>query len=131
MSLARQPAPAQTPAIDHRVAKRAFFQIMQAWQVDDSQARTLLGRPSRATFYKYKKGEGGDLSHDALERVSYVLGIYQALQLLFPHPTQADAWVRKPNEAFGGRSALDHALGGQVVDLASIRAYVDWVRGGG
>jgi hypothetical protein len=128
MLLARQPAPAL--AIDHQVAKRAFFQIMQAWQVDDSQAQILLGQPSRATFYKYKKGEGGDLNHDALERVSYVLGIYKALQLLFPQPSQADAWMRKSNAAFGERSALEHALGGRVVDLAEVRAYVDWVRGG-
>ena len=72
-----------------------------------------------------------DLSADTLERVSYLLGIYKALQLLFTQPSQADAWVRKPNAAFGGRSALDHALGGKVVDLASVRSYLDAVRGGG
>lgn len=119
-----------TPA-DHDAAKRAFFRIMEAWGVTDTQARVLLGEPSRATFYKYKKGAGGPLGRDTLERISCVLGIYKALQLLFPDSSQADAWMRKPNDAFGGRSALDHALGGQVVDLADVRRYLDTVRGQG
>ncbi|MGF1509793.1 MAG: antitoxin Xre/MbcA/ParS toxin-binding domain-containing protein [Myxococcota bacterium] len=114
----------------HRSAKKAFFRIMQAWSVSDSEAQVLLGQPSRSTFYAYKKGEGGSLAHDTLERVSYVLGIYKALQLLFPDAAQADAWMQKPNAAFGGKSALAHALGGRVVDLAEVRTYLDGVRGG-
>jgi len=120
------PRPAEEGA-----AKRAFFRIMEAWQVSDPEARVLLGAPSRSTFYNYKRGEGGALSADTLERISYVLGIYKALQLLFPNPQQADAWMRKPNQAFGGRSALEHALAGHVVDLADVRRYLDQVRGMG
>ena len=120
------PAPTR---IDHDAAKRAFFRIMDAWGVRDKDAQVLLGRPSRTTYYAWKKGEGGKLSHDTLERVSYVLGIYKALQLLFPNPGQADAWVRRPNAAFGGQSALEHALGGHVIDLARVCQYLDFVRG--
>ena len=116
-------------AIDHGAVKRAFFRIMDAWEIRDPEARTLLGKPSRTTFYAWKKGEGGKLSHDTLERVSYVLGIYKALQLLFSNPEQADAWMKKPNAAFGGQSALAHALGGRVVDLAHVRQYLDFIRG--
>lgn len=118
-------------AVDHGAAKRAFFRIMEAWGVDDADARVLLGGPSRSTFYNYKRGQGGALSADTLERVSYLLGIYKALQLLFTQPSQADAWMRKPNAAFGGKSALERALAGKVVDLASVRSYLDAVRGGG
>jgi hypothetical protein len=125
---AREPDP--TPrGIDHDAVKRGFFRIMDAWEVRDSDAQVLLGRPSRTTFYAWKKGEGGKLSHDTLERVSYVLGAYKALQLLFSNPGQADAWMRKPNTAFGGQSALEHALGGRVVDLAHVRQYLDFARG--
>jgi uncharacterized protein (DUF2384 family) len=117
--------------LDYGAAKRAFFRIMTSWDVNDAEARVLLGAPSRSTFYNYKRGEGGPLSADTLERISYVLGIYKALKLLFPNPQQADAWMRKPNAAFGGRSALDHALGGKVVDLALVRTYLDAMRGHG
>jgi hypothetical protein len=117
--------------LDHSAAKRAFFRIMSAWGVGDTEARVLLGAPSRSTFYNYKRGGGGACSADTLERISYVLGIYKALKLLFPNPQQGDGWMQRPNTAFGGRSALDHALGGKVVDLASVRAYLDAVRGHG
>jgi hypothetical protein len=45
----------------------------------------------------------------------------------------ADAWVRKPNTAavFGGRTALQHMLAGNVSDLNFVRRYLDGVRGGG
>ena len=124
----QQSVPASV-SIDHDAVKRAFFRIMDAWGVRDVDALVLLGRPSRSTFYAWKKGAGGKLSHDTLERVSYVLGIYKALQLLFPNPQQADAWLKKPNAAFGGRSALERALGGRVVDLAHVRQHLDFVRG--
>jgi uncharacterized protein (DUF2384 family) len=128
LEAAREPDP--TPrGIDHDAVKRGFFRIMDAWEVRDSDAQVLLGRPSRTTFYAWKKGEGGKLSHDTLERVSYLLGIYKALQLLFSNPDQADAWMKRPNAAFGGQSALEHALGGRVVDLAHVRQYLDFVRG--
>lgn len=116
--------------MDHKAAKRAFFRIMEQWGVSDAQASVLLGRPRRSTFYAYKRGAGGQLPHDMLERISYVLGIYKALQQLFVQAEQADAWMQKANRAFGGRSALDHALGGHVVDLAVVRHYLDTVPGG-
>jgi hypothetical protein len=112
-------------------AKRAFFRIMDAWSVPNARAQVLLGSPSRSTFFAWKKGEGGNLPRDAFERVSYVLGIYKALQILFPDPAQADAWVSKPDDAFGGRSALDRMAAGNVSDLHAVRAYLDHVRGGG
>ncbi len=130
MSRSQPSEPAPGP-IDDAAAKRAFFRIVVAWGVTDAEARILLGRPGRSTFYHYKRGEGGALSADTIERISYVLGIYKALQLLFPDTRQADDWMRKPNACFGGRSALEHVLGGKVVDLAFVRRTLDAVRGEG
>jgi hypothetical protein len=113
------------------VAKRAFFRVIELWGVANDQARVLLGSPSRATFFSWKKGEGGNLPRDAFERVSYVLGIYKGLQILFGDPAQADSWVSKPNAAFGGQSALERMVAGNVSDLQAVRAYLDYVRGGG
>lgn len=111
-------------------AKRAFFQIIERWGVGAEEARVLLGSPSRSTFFSWKRGEGGALSRDAFERVSYILGIYKGLQVLFSDDRLADAWIKKPNDAFGGRSALDRMLAGNVSDLHAVRAYIDHVRGG-
>ena len=61
-----------------------------------------------------------------------VLGIYKALQILLPDGQAADAWIRQPNTApmFGGRSALDRMMSGQVADLFVVRQYLDAQRGG-
>lgn len=111
------------------VAKKAFFRIVEAWGLQDKQAAVLLGSPSRQTVYNWKKGEGGVLPRDTMERISCILGIYKALQILFT-PDRADAWISTPNEYFGGRTALDQMLVGNMADLYEVRRYLDHVRGG-
>jgi hypothetical protein len=123
-----EPAPA---AAKIAVGLKAFFRIMDAWCVDNESARILLGEPSRATFYLWKKGEVRGAPHDTVRRVSYVLGIYKALHLLFRAPGQADAWVKHPNTLLGGQSALERMCAGDVTDLAAVRALLDAARGGG
>jgi hypothetical protein len=106
---------------------RAFFNIMDKWGLGYEQASTLLGRPGRSTFYGWKRGDIGNVVHglDLATRISYVLGIYQALEEIYEQPELADGWVRKPSDAFGGQSALDRMLGGQITDLARVREYLD------
>jgi hypothetical protein len=111
---------------------RTFFSIAEAWKLSAREAMTLLGLRSRSTYHVWKEGRSGPLPRDTLERISYVLGIYQALQILMPGAESADAWMRKPNGApvFGGRSALDRLLSGNVADLYEVRRYLDAQRGG-
>ena len=113
-------------------ALRTLFRIADAWKLSSKELMKLLGGPPRSTFYKWKQGEQVVLPHDVLERISYIFGIYSALQVLLPKPEAADAWIKKPNTAslFGGRSALDRMLSGQVADLYVVRQYLDAQRGG-
>ncbi len=112
-------------------ALRAFFRIAAAWGLKNSEARRLLGDPPESTFYKWKKRQDGAPGRDVIERISYLLGIFKALELLFPEPTRADAWIRRPNDAgpFAGRSALERMLSGNVADLYVVRSYLDAQRG--
>lgn len=112
---------------------QAFFNIANDWGLRTEEQLTLLGEPARSTFFKWKsRPDTADLKRDTLERLSYILGIYKALQILLPAPAAADAWVRKPNTArpFGGKSALERMLGGNVADLLVVRQYLDSQRGG-
>ncbi|MEO6422724.1 MAG: MbcA/ParS/Xre antitoxin family protein [Candidatus Nitrotoga sp.] len=112
---------------------RAFFNIARDWGLTTDEQMVLLGAPGRSTFFKWKSTpESADLKRDTLERVSYLLGIYKALQILLPSIEAADAWVKKPNSAplFGGKRALDRMLGGNVADLVAVRQYLDARRGG-
>lgn len=110
---------------------RAFFRIAQQWGLSTTQQRVLLGNPPPSTYFKWKKEQPAALPRDVLERLSYVLGIYKALQILIPDPARADGWLKEPNTApvFGGRSALDRMLGGNVSDLYVVREYLDAQRG--
>lgn len=110
---------------------RAFANIAEAWSLSIAEQLKLLGIASRSTFFKWRRETSPRLPRDTLERLSYLLGIYKSLQILLPDPRAADEWVRKPNDAalFGGRSALDRMLSGQVADLYVVREYLDSERG--
>jgi hypothetical protein len=113
---------------------RAFTRIAQAWGLTVDEQLCLLGQPPRSTFFAWRKQpDAATLPRDTLERLSNLLGIWKALQILLPDATAADAWVRRPNSApaFGGRSALQHMLAGNVSDIHHVRRYLDGVRGGG
>lgn len=110
---------------------RAFANIAEAWGLTIAEQLKLLGIGSRSTFFKWRREHEPRLPRDTLERLSYLLGIYKSLQILIPDPRAADEWVRKPNAAapFGGRSALERMLSGQVADLYVVRQYLDAERG--
>jgi hypothetical protein len=110
---------------------RAFTRIAALWHLSISEQLALLGITSRSTYFKWRKESQPKLPRDTLERLSYLLGIYKALQLLLPNAPAADEWIRRPNSAplFGGRSALDRMLSGNVADLFLVRQYLDAQRG--
>ena len=59
-----------------------------------------------------------------------VMGIHKSLRYLFADPERGYRWLRKPNRAFGGRTALDRLLAGSIPDLVAVRSYLDAERGG-
>ena len=113
-------------------ALRTFFRIAQLWGLSVNEQMILLGLTARSTFFKWKKNPNTVLPKDTLERISYILGVYEALQILLPDERAADEWVKLPNTAplFAGRSALDRMLSGQVADLFVVRQYLDAQRSG-
>jgi hypothetical protein len=110
-------------------ALRTFFRIAEAWGLKEPEQMRLLGLDSRSTLQAWKRGAVAAIPKDALERISYILGIYKGLHILLPKT--ADEWVRKPNMAalFGGGSALQRMTSGNVADLYVVRQYIDAQRG--
>lgn len=113
-------------------ALRTFFRIAELWGLSVNEQMTLLGVTGRSTFFNWKKDPNAIVPKDTLERISYILGIYKALQILLSDEAAADAWVKRPNDAplFSGQSALSRMLSGQVADLFVVRQYLDAQRGG-
>ncbi len=122
----------------HRINKaalQAFFNLAQLWQLNTEQQQRILGDIPRATLFKWKSSIHTEntchLSKDTLERISYLLGIYKALNILLPTEAMANTWIHKKNSAplFNNTSALDKMLAGNVIDLADVRRYLDAERG--
>lgn len=130
-------APAQAPGQQDpkRVASAAlqvFFNLCKRWELSARQERVLLGDPPESTFYAWKAQlSAARLSRDTLDRISYLMGIHKALNILLPSSRAAHEWIKKPNNAplFGGDTALNRMLGGSVTDLADVRRYLDAQRG--
>jgi hypothetical protein len=94
---------------------RTFARIAGKWRLPSADAMALLGVDSRSTYYELlKRARAGKdvkgLSRDQLDRLSYLLGIYEAVRVVFPHSEESrNEWVSRPNSAalFGGRSPLE------------------------
>jgi hypothetical protein len=111
---------------------RAFFNLAGRWALNDHEARILLGRPAPRTYARWKADEA-DLSripHDTRQRLSILMGIHKGVRHVFREAERGYQWMRKPNRAFGGQSALERLLAGEIPDLAAVRAYLDAERGG-
>jgi hypothetical protein len=101
---------------------RTFARIVENWSLPASDAMALLGVESRSTYYDLLKRaratkELKGLSRDQLDRLSYLLGIYAAIRVLFPHSEESrNEWVSRANTAplFGGRSPVEIMRSGMI-----------------
>jgi hypothetical protein len=98
-------------------ANRVFIGISEAWSLDDSQRRALLGAETITCI-------------DHLERVGLIIGIYRDLHTVLPG--SADGWVHRPNSnpMFGGQSALELMISGGLEGIRLVREHLgSWAHG--
>lgn len=108
---------------------RAALNLFGKWGLTDEQSATLLDMQLR-TFRRWKAEGPGRISRDGRARLSNLMGIHKALRIIFNEPSRGYAWIRTANSAFGGASALDVMLGGELTDIMRVRRYLDSERGG-
>jgi hypothetical protein len=104
-----------------------FFKMMEIWKVRDEDARTLLGGISNGPFYELKKNPKGKvLDVDRMFRVSYLLGIFKAINILHGQEL-ADDWVQLPNSnaMFGGKTPLRYMIDGGLPAMQNVRRLLD------
>ncbi len=114
-----------------RAAIPAFFKLAEAWGLRDDSARQLLGGVSNGFFYQLKGGRKKTLDQDKLTRISLLLGIFRALNILYNRKL-ADAWVNLPNAnpMFGGEPPVTYMIKGGMPALGRVRQLLDARRGG-
>jgi hypothetical protein len=114
-----------------RAAIPAFFKVVDAWGLRDESGRQLLGGVSNGVFYQLKGGRKKTLDQDKLTRISLLLGIFRALNILYSRKL-ADAWVNlaNTNPMFGGEAPVAYMIKGGVPALSRVRQLLDARRGG-
>lgn len=115
-------------------AARAFFRIVDHWQLRDEDARELLGGISNGSYYQLKqsvKSVSRVFEQDRLLRISYLIGIFKALNILYSQKL-ADRWIQLPNRnpVFAGDTPLTYMLSGGVPAMDTVRRLLDARRGG-
>jgi len=118
-------APAEIEAM-----QRTVINILARWRVSDVNAAVILGGIAAKTFRRWKDGDYGRVNRDLADRMSLLLAIHKALRIVFAGPARGYAWMRQPNAAFAGQTALDMLGRGGMDDLIRLRRYLDAMRGG-
>ena len=113
-----------------RSAVPAFFKLSQVWQLRDESARQLLGGISNGAFYQMKRGQKKTLDQDKLTRISLLLGIFKALNILYSRKL-ADSWISLPNSnpMFSGETPLAYMISGGLPAIIRVRQLLDARRG--
>ena len=126
-------APVPTAAITEEEARamlRAGLNLLDRWGLRQEEKLVLLGGPSERTFQRWRAGEIVKVPVDTIYRLGDLLGIHKALRYMFADPQGAYGWVKRPNAAFAGQTALAVMLQGAPTDIARVRAYLDAERAG-
>jgi hypothetical protein len=122
------------PATRERLSPAAikgFLRIMEKWGVKDPEARQLLGGISSGSYYGWKKQPKRLLDQDSLIRISLLLGIFKALNILYSEKL-ADAWITLPNRnpMFRGATPLAYMIQRGQPGMFHVRQLLDARRGG-
>lgn len=127
----RQPEASDAEALRGHVALKGFFNICREWGCSQDEMMQMLGGVSRSTLAKYQKLPYVKLSRDTLERISYVMGIYKSLRVMYPTAERANRRVRLATSEvpFSGTSALEFMTRGSMKHLMQARRYFDAKRG--
>jgi hypothetical protein len=117
-------------------ALRTFLAIADLWGLTEGERLRVLGHLPRSTYLGWCKRAREHhvftLSADILTRISAVLGIHQALEILFPTGKLCFEWLRSPHNAtvFAGRPPLELVTNGSQDGLLAVRRFLDGARGG-
>lgn len=113
-------------------AIKGFLRIVEKWEIKDSDARQLLGGLSTGSYYGLKKEpKHRTLDQDVLTRISLLLGIFKALNILYSK-SLADAWMKLPNSnsMFRGMTPLAYIIQRGQPGMLHVRQLLDARRGG-
>ena len=110
---------------------RTFIAIADLWRLNQEERLIVLGGPSPAAYSKWCEhaAQHSDITLDAdvLMRISAVIGIHMALNILYEDEQDGVAWLRDANRTliFGGKSPMGMLLSDTQDGLNTVRWFLD------
>ena len=124
-------AEALQKAIPDAVAWKSLQQLIPRFGFNENEGQRLMGDMPRSSYHKGLSNHNVRLNRDQKERISYLLGIYKALRILFIDSAQAMSWIDRSNNLapFNGLTPRAYMMEGSLVRLAEVRRFLDFWRG--
>lgn len=118
-------------SISNETAWKALKNLVERFQLNKEEAQCLMGDMPSSSYYKGINKLAGNLSRDEKERISFLLGIYKNLRILFVDSTQAMSWINRENDLppFNGITPRQYMMEGSLLRLAEVRRFLDFWRG--
>ena len=109
----------------------ALIRLADLWHLTNSEAARLFGFTLRTWLRVKARDWHGSLSQDQITRASLLLGIFEALEIVFSQLIARD-WGKLPNaeDEFGGKRPVDVMFQGGIPAMMVVRQYVDALREG-
>jgi hypothetical protein len=107
-------------------AMQGFTAIIEKWGFDETYACALLGGIAPSAYQAWKcEPEGVTLSQETLTRISFLIGIYNALHVCLGD-SLADQWMSRENDnyLFAGEKPVDYLIG-RLQGLKEVRQMLD------
>lgn len=123
--------PQKNAPISSGIAWKSLENLIARFNLNEEEGLRLMGDIPRSTYYKGLKSRNSKLNRDQLERISYLLGIYKGLCILFTDSAQAMSWINRANSLspFNGKTPKEFMMEGSIVRLAEVRQFIDFWRG--
>jgi uncharacterized protein (DUF2384 family) len=127
MILAPQPQ-LEDLSIDPAHVIPTLFRVVDSWALSNAQIARLLGFDSISSVYQWRTRQPRRISGDKLERIAYVLWIYELLHDLFGDGPAADGWPARQNDGilFNGKKPMHVLCSGNFRDIVNV---YEWLFG--
>ena len=98
--------------------------VVDGWQISTSQKLNLLQCSDLATFEEWKAGSIASCGSENIERLSIILSIGSALEIVFSNTNNLQGWICRKNVDFNGQSPLDIMLSEGAAGMQKVQRYL-------
>ena len=122
--MAAEPKSLRVTKEEAQAGARAIVRLFDAWGLSDREARELLGGIGQDTWLRWKENNRVRVSRDLGPRLGLLLSIHSSLRTIYRDKSVGNAWVKKSNRVFEGRTPLDVMMAGTIFSMARVRNYL-------